>query len=60
MNEYEQYALEEIKKWKNPPRNMLDDVMEVIAKPFDKVGEILLDNNVGEAVTKAIHMELLV
>lgn len=55
MNEYEQYALEEINRWKNPPRTKLDDLMEVVAKPFDKMGGIILDNKAGEAVTKAIH-----
>lgn len=55
MNQYDSTALVEIGKWKNPPRTIFDDVKEVINKPISKVGEVILDNCVGEAVAKSIE-----
>lgn len=55
MNEYERSVMEEIRRWKNPPKTMLNNVLGTINKPLDKAGSILLDNRVGEAVTKAIQ-----
>lgn len=55
MNEYDKNALIEIEKWKNPPKTWLDNVTDAVGKPIGKVTDVLLDNKLGEAVSKAMH-----
>ncbi len=51
---YDELALKDIDRFKNPPRTLLNRVREVIADPMEKVSDFVCDNAVGIAVIKAI------
>ncbi|MEN6411917.1 MAG: EcsC family protein [Veillonellales bacterium] len=55
MKKYDRNALIEIEQWKNPPRTFLTKVADTINKPLSKVGEIILDNKVGEVISNSIQ-----
>lgn len=55
MSVYEQNALREINRFKNPERSWLGNVWEKVNGPVERVTDKAFDNAVGVAVAKAIQ-----
>ena len=55
MNQYDERALIEIRKWKNPPKGWLAKKLKPVGEAVDKGLDYVMDNKVGQALTKAIQ-----